>query len=154
LLTNLANHLQPLIRFDLGDRIMLGGEHCPCGSALPVLQVRGRADDMLVVPGRDGTPVTLLPLALSTVLEDEAGVFDFQLRQTGRRDWQLLLGPGAAQDAAMGARCRQRLAAFVAAQGAVELRIDIQGVAALPLERSGKLKRIVAAPRPTSVLRA
>ena len=145
LLTNLANHLQPLIRFDIGDRIVLGHESCPCGSALPVVQVQGRCDDMLVVPGRDGGPVTLLPLALSTVLEDEAGLFDFQLRQTGARELLLLLGPGAAQTPDARARFRQALAGFAAAQGAVTLRIATQGVEALPLGRSGKLKRVVAA---------
>jgi phenylacetate-coenzyme A ligase PaaK-like adenylate-forming protein len=145
LLTNLANHLQPLIRFDIGDRIVLGGESCPCGSALPVVQVQGRCDDMLVVPGCDGSPVTLLPLALSTVLEDEAGLFDFQLRQTAARELRLLLGPGAPHTPAARARYRQALAGFAAAQGAVDLRISTQGVEALPLGRSGKLKRVVAA---------
>ena len=145
LLTNLANHLQPLIRFDIGDRIVLGHESCPCGSALPVVQVQGRCDDMLVVPGRDGSPVTLLPLALSTVLEDEAGLFDFQLRQTARCELQLLLGPGAAHTPAARARYRRALAGFAAAQGAADLRIATQGVGALPLGRSGKLKRVVAA---------
>jgi phenylacetate-coenzyme A ligase PaaK-like adenylate-forming protein len=47
LLTNLANHLQPLIRFDIGDRIVLDGETCPCGSALPVVTVQGRCDDAI-----------------------------------------------------------------------------------------------------------
>lgn len=146
LLTNLANHLQPLIRFDIGDRIVLGGAPCPCGSALPVVDVQGRSDDMLVVPGRDGEPVTLLPLALSTVLEEAAGVFDFQLRQTGARDLQLLLGPDAPQTAAARARCRRVLADFAAAQGAVGLHIHTQRAGQLPLGRSGKLKRIVVAP--------
>ena len=35
LLTNLANHVQPLIRYDLGDRVTLHREPCACGSALP-----------------------------------------------------------------------------------------------------------------------
>ncbi|MBE0547399.1 MAG: phenylacetate--CoA ligase family protein [Rubrivivax sp.] len=146
LLTNLANHLQPLIRFDIGDRIVFGAEPCGCGSALPVLEVQGRCDDMLVLPGRDGGPVTLLPLALSTVLEEDAGVFDFQLRQTGVRDLQLRLGPDAPQTPAVRARCRRLLADFAAAQGAVGLRISTQLTGQLPLGRSGKLKRIVAAP--------
>ncbi|HRC36838.1 MAG TPA: phenylacetate--CoA ligase family protein, partial [Rubrivivax sp.] len=151
LLTNLANHLQPLIRFDIGDRIVLGGERCPCGSALPVVQVQGRCDDMLEVAGRDGAPVTLLPLALSTVLEDEAGVFDFQLRQTGSRDLLLLLGPSAPDTAT---RCRELLAGFAAAQGAAELRITTRRVDRLPLGRSGKLKRIVASAEPAVAFRA
>jgi len=154
LLTNLANHLQPLIRFDIGDRVVLGGERCPCGSALPVVQVQGRSDDMLVVPGRDGTAVMLLPLALSTVLEDEAGVFDFQLRQTGAAELQLLLGPCAPDTAAAQARCRNLLAEFAAAQGAADLHITTQHMDSLPLGRSGKLKRIVAAPGARAEIRA
>jgi phenylacetate-coenzyme A ligase PaaK-like adenylate-forming protein len=154
LLTNLANHLQPLIRFDIGDRIVLGGEHCPCGSALPVIQVQGRCDDMLEVAGRDGAPVTLLPLALSTVLEDEAGVFDFQLRQTGASELQLLLGPGVPDTATAQARCRRLLAEFAAAQGAVRMRITTQSVDRLPLGRSGKLKRIVASAASPAAFRA
>ena len=154
LLTNLANHLQPLIRFDIGDRIVFAAEPCRCGSALPVLEVQGRSDDMLVVPGRDGAPVMLLPLALSTVLEEGAGVFDFQLRQTGVRDLQLLLGPQAPRTAAVRMRCRRLLADFAAAQGAPGLRICTQGAEHLPLGRSGKLKRIVAAPGARAGLRA
>jgi hypothetical protein len=105
LLTNLANHVQPLIRFDIGDRIVLPGTGCPCGSALPVVQVQGRRDDTLVVRGRSGQPVTLLPLALTTVLEEEAGAFDFQLRQTAPDALRLSLGPTAARSAHARAGC-------------------------------------------------
>jgi phenylacetate-CoA ligase len=145
LLTNLANHLQPLLRVDIGDSIALGGAPCACGSNLPVLEVQGRCDDLLVLPGRQGRPVTLLPLALSTVLEDEAGVFDFQLRQAGPLAWQLCLGPGAAHDAATRERCRRVLADFAVAQGAQSPRVSTRVVPALPPGRSGKRQRIVAA---------
>jgi phenylacetate-CoA ligase len=148
LLTNLANHVQPLIRFDLGDRVRFDPEPCRCGCALPVVQVRGRRDDVLVVPGRGGEPVTLLPLALTTVLEDDAGVFDFQLRQTGARDWCLTLGPGETPTPALRARCRQVLAAFAEAQGAAGLHVAIRQASALPLGASGKCQRVVAMARP------
>ena len=145
LLTNLANHVQPLIRFDIGDRIRLPAAPCPCGSALPVLQVQGRRDDVLVVAGREGTHVTLLPLALTTVLEDEAGVFDFQLRQLDPSHWRLTLGPNSAATHALRERCRDVLAAFAHEQGAAGLHIATQHVDVLPLGPSGKLKRVVAA---------
>lgn len=149
LLTNLANHVQPLIRFDLGDRIQLDPAPCRCGCTLPVVQVRGRRDDVLVLPGLDGLPVTLLPLALTTVLEDDAGVFDFQLCQTGARAWCLTLGPGEAPTAAQRARCRQVLAAFAAAQGAARPHIVTRQADALPLGPSGKRQRVVAMPGTT-----
>jgi phenylacetate-CoA ligase len=50
LLTNLANHLQPLVRFDIGDRIVLDERPCRCGSALPLVRVEGRCDDAIVLP--------------------------------------------------------------------------------------------------------
>ncbi|HSO44176.1 MAG TPA: phenylacetate--CoA ligase family protein, partial [Rhodoferax sp.] len=91
LLTNLANHVQPLIRYDLGDQVQLRQAPCECGSALPVIEVLGRRDDAMVMAGRYGQPVTLLPLALTTVLEDEAGVFDFHLCQRDDRTLVLRL---------------------------------------------------------------
>ena len=51
LLTNLANHVQPLIRYDLGDQILLRRDPCACGSTLPVIEVQGRQDDALVMAG-------------------------------------------------------------------------------------------------------
>ena len=148
LLTNLANHLQPLIRFDIGDRIALGGLACACGSALPVVQVEGRTDDVLMLPGADGAPVMLLPLALSTVLEDEAGVFDFQLQALGPRHWRLTLGGEADRSPAARARCRTLLADFVRRQGALAPRIEVRGAEAIAPGRSGKRQRIVAAAGP------
>jgi phenylacetate-coenzyme A ligase PaaK-like adenylate-forming protein len=148
LLTNLANHVQPLIRFDIGDRVVLGAEQCACGSALPVIDVQGRRDDVLVVAGRHGDPVTLLPLALTTLLEDDAGVFDFQLQQLAGGSWRLTLGPGANASNTAAERCKRVLAEFAVAQGAVKPRIVTHRVDALPQGRSGKVKRIVAASGP------
>ncbi|MBL8344230.1 MAG: AMP-binding protein [Rubrivivax sp.] len=147
LLTNLANHVQPILRFDIGDRIVLGGAadaRCPCGSALPVIEVQGRRDDTLFVPGRAGRPVPLLPLALTTVLEDEAGAYDFQLQQTAPDALRLCLGPGAARGERARERCRRALADFAAMQGASALRISTAALPQLPLGRTGKLQRIVA----------
>jgi phenylacetate-CoA ligase len=144
LLTNLANHVQPLIRYDLGDQLTLHHERCGCGSALPVIEVQGRHDDALVMAGRGGQPVTLLPLALTTVLEDEAGVFDFQLCQ--RNDHTLVLklerqGPQA--EIAM-VRCRSALKNFAASQALNPIRVIAELGQAIPRGRSGKAQKIVA----------
>ena len=140
LLTNLANHVQPIIRLDIGDRITLPPVQCGCRSHLPVIEVQGRCDDALTFDGRDGVPVTLLPLALSTVLEDDAGVADFQLEQTGPRTLRLRLGPSA--DGACGVTCKRVLRAFAAAQGIPTLRVEVVAPAELEHGRSGKLCRI------------
>jgi phenylacetate-coenzyme A ligase PaaK-like adenylate-forming protein len=148
LLTNLANQVQPLIRYDLGDRIMFRPEPCACGSHLPAIEVQGRSDDML----RLGKPsVCVLPLALSTVLEDDAGLFDFQLVQQG--PCELLLSTGMCGPAASEAlrRARPMLAAFLARLGAADVQIHCRTDRPARRERSGKVQRIVALPRSEGV---
>lgn len=147
LLTNLANYVQPLIRYDLGDQITVSPHRCQCGSSLPVIEVQGRRDDSLVMDGLDGQPVTLLPMALTTVLEDEAGVFDFQLCQ---RDAHTLVLRLEISDAEGGAcamlRCRTALNNFAALQGLAPIQLIEELGQVIQRGRSGKAQRIVAHP--------
>ena len=144
LLTNLANHVQPLIRYDLGDRVAMSAAMCPCGSHLPVIDVEGRADDTLHLAVRDAPRRTLLPLALSTVLED-AGLFDFQLVQRGPSALELRTAQsGEGAEAAL-RRARLALTAFLDGQGARGVDIRCQRGEPLACGRSGKVRRVVAA---------
>ncbi|WP_296443102.1 phenylacetate--CoA ligase family protein [Rhodoferax sp. UBA5149] len=146
LLTNLANHVQPLIRYDLGDQITVQHERCACGSALPVIEVQGRRDDPLVMAGRNGQPVTLVPLALTTVLEDEAGVSDFQLCQRDDHTLVLRLDLHGDQAAAAKGRCRAALQRFAATQALAPIHVIVELGQAVPKGRSGKAQRVVARP--------
>ena len=144
LLTNLANHLQPLIRYDIGDRVTLHADKCACGSALPVLEVQGRCDDTLRFDSHSGRTVRVLPLALSTVLEDDAGLFDFQVIQLGPGELSLSTGArGAAATDAL-RRARGVLGTFLKSQGAAKVRIRCHRGRPPHRGRSGKLQRIVA----------
>jgi phenylacetate-coenzyme A ligase PaaK-like adenylate-forming protein len=141
LLTNLANHVQPVIRYDLGDSVTLGTARCACGSALPTLRVEGRRDDVLTFDGETG-PVRLLPLALATVMEEDADAYDFQLVGRDARTLALRL-PHAPGLEVRRAACRRALRAYLDANG-------LQGVAIVddPSEpvrdpRSGKLRRVL-----------
>ena len=143
LLTNLVNTVQPLIRYDLGDRITWHGSGCACGSALPVIEVLGRHDDVMHVPAcQSGRTVALLPLALCTVLEEECGVFDFQLRQQGPDTLVLRLGLHGEQGAATVERCRDALQRFASAQGAQPIRVLAELGCEVPRGRSGKACRV------------
>lgn len=144
LLTNLANLVQPLIRYDLGDKLIWHTQACACGSALPVIEVRGRLDEALLMAGPQGQQVTLLPLALTTVLEEEAGVFDFQLRQRNASTLVLRLDLPEAQARAAAARCRQALSKFALLQGASPIHILTEYGAPIPRGRSGKALRVLA----------
>lgn len=85
LLTNLANRVQPLIRYDLGDSLTYRAQRCRCGSPFPALEVDGRRDDILVLVSASGARVSLPPLAVATVIEESSGVHRFQVIQSGPR---------------------------------------------------------------------
>ncbi|WP_051237476.1 phenylacetate--CoA ligase family protein [Ottowia thiooxydans] len=143
LLTNLANHVQPLIRYNLGDQISMHRGRCTCGSSLPVIQVQGRGDDTFRVPGlRRGQMVSLLPLALCTVLEEECRVFDFQLEQREPSTLVVRLPLQGPEAAAAIERCRIALEAFALAQGAKPIRVIGEPGCEVPRGRSGKACRV------------
>ena len=143
LLTNLANRVQPLIRYDLGDSITTLDRPCGCGSVFPTIRVEGRCDDTLGVRNSAGDRVLLLPLALTTVLEDEARVHRFQLVQTSPTALVLRLDPDVA-DTSTVKRCRDSLDRFLRMQGAPNVRLDIERCSLQRHPVSGKLRRVVA----------
>jgi phenylacetate-CoA ligase len=139
LLTNLSNHVQPIIRYDLGDRVRFVPGVCACGSSLPVIDVEGRADDVLTLEDAQGHAVHLAPLALTTVLEDEAGVFDFQLAQRGPHALRLDVFGGAPSKGAGDA-----LRGFLREQGLGSTRVQCHSDGhSAERGRSGKQRRVV-----------
>jgi putative adenylate-forming enzyme len=144
LLTNLANKVQPLIRYELEDQVTLAPHRCACGSALPVIHVEGRGDDLLRMDARTGGTVLLLPLALSTVMEEHARVYDFQLRQCDGRTLALRLGQGAHEAGDALHRCRQALQHFAHVQGLAPLNLLDETALPMVRSRSGKLRRVLA----------
>ncbi|MFB4294889.1 hypothetical protein ACBI99_45185 [Nonomuraea sp. ATR24] len=83
LLSNLANRVQPLLRYDLGDNVLVRPDACPCGSALPAVQVQGRAAEMLEFPAGGGH-VRIFPMAFGTLLDRVPGIAQFQVVQRRR----------------------------------------------------------------------
>lgn len=143
LLTNLANHVQPLLRYELKDRIRFVPEPCPCGCAFPVIEVQGRSDDVIRLPAMDGGTVTLLPLALETAIEEASGVTRFQLLRRPDNGLELRLPAEAGDTHVAFVRCRSALQAFLEVQGAKRTLI-VHGQTEPLLERaSGKLRRVI-----------
>jgi phenylacetate-CoA ligase len=150
LLTNLANHVQPLIRYPLGDRVRWHHDACGCGSHLPVIEVEGRSDDTLTVQGRGGRPVRLLPLALGTVLEEEAGLADFQLLQQGPARLRLSTPACGPQAESALARGREALGHFLTGHGVSGVSVQCRAGCAHQLGAGGKLRRVLAAAGPAA----
>ncbi|WP_037368289.1 phenylacetate--CoA ligase family protein [Amycolatopsis orientalis] len=82
LLTNLANRVQPFLRYNLGDSVLPRPDPCPCGNPLPAVRVHGRAGDILSFPSGRGESVALAPMVFSTLFDRIPGVELFQVEQT------------------------------------------------------------------------
>lgn len=154
LITNLANRVQPLVRYDLGDSVTISTERCPCDDDRPTVRVRGRADDVLEFDAKQGEFVRVLPLAIETVLEEHAGLERFQLTQTARDELSLRIPPGDADERRRAFdRAQAALIRFLEQQGAHPVRMQLDGDAPQVEHSSGKLRRIRAkrpdAPRPS-----
>jgi len=144
LLTHLANRIQPLIRYDLGDSVTFFAERCACGNPRPSFLVEGRTDDSLCLDNGQGQRVHLAPMALTTAVEDGADVHRFQLRQTTpdgielRLDLSRSAEPERTRGAAVTALRR-----YLAAEGLPRARIDLSDEPPLLDARSGKLRQVV-----------
>ncbi len=140
LLTNLANRVQPLIRYDLGDSVTFLPDPCPCGSPLPSLRAEGRRDEVLRLLDPDGRERPLLPLVLGSVVEEVAGAGCYQVVQTGPRSLRLRLeeAPGFNRDPV----CREisrRLAEYLRSQGLPSVEVKVSGERPLRNPSGGKL---------------
>jgi len=151
LLTNLANHVQPLIRYQLGDSITFLADPCECGCPLPRLRVEGRKDDVLKLPAAHGMTITIVPLAIESVLEDRAGIHQFQLRQSGPHRLTVRFSPPAGLTRREAwPRVEHCLREFLDHQGARSTAISLDPAPPQADPVSGKLRRIrgaAASPR-------
>jgi phenylacetate-coenzyme A ligase PaaK-like adenylate-forming protein len=148
LVTNLANRVQPIIRYDLGDSIVVAPEPCACGNALPAIRLEGRRDDVVSLTASGGRVVRLLPLALTTLVEDVAGIHRFQLVQDAPDRLSLRLARGDDADRGAAWRAASRvLTDYLVQQGLASVTIALDEREPQPEPASGKLRHVIAAIR-------
>ena len=82
LVSNLANRVQPILRYDLGDSVLQRPDPCPCGDPLPAIRVQGRAADALTFETDRGERVSIAPLVVGTVADRIPELELFQIVQT------------------------------------------------------------------------
>ena len=138
LLTNLANRVQPLIRYDLGDSLRFGPDPCPCGSPLPTIQLEGRQDEMLIFTTERGGRVVVRPRTVFDLVEAAAGVESFQVVQSGPADVQVRLAVSAGADGE---------AVWEAVRCRLESELQRAGLASVRLSRASE------PPAPLSVMK-
>ena len=158
LISNLANRVQPILRYDLGDSVLVRPDPCPCGDPLPAIRVRGRAADVLVFPaavsggrdtGRDAGqspgPIIVPPLAFGTLLDRTPGIELFQVVQTAPATLRVRLrtaGPAGADPERVWRSVLDGIAGLLASHGLHHVAVER---ADEPPERSpgGKYRTVV-----------
>jgi phenylacetate-coenzyme A ligase PaaK-like adenylate-forming protein len=144
LVTNLANYVQPVIRYQLGDSVTISNQPCPCGSPLPTVTVEGRTDEILRVPRSGGGEAVLLPMAIATVVEENAGVRRYQIVQTAADALTIRLEnhPGTDRDEVW-RRVRKSLTDYLRRHGATAVVLHLAPEPPQAHPASGKLRHVL-----------
>ena len=147
LLTNLANRVQPLIRYDLGDSVLARPDPCPCGNPLPAIRVSGRCDDVLRLLDATGRAVSVLPLAIGSVADETAGLLRSQLIQSGPSEVtvRVAIQPGSAAGTVW-STLHANLHTWLASQGLANVRLIRSARAPEGSATSGKFRQVIGRP--------
>ena len=136
LVTNLYNHTQPLIRYEITDQVTLIDGPCPCGSRFRRIEdPQGRLDD--VFEYAEGLSVH--PHVFRSALGRQPAIMEYQVRQT-RRGATIRIVTTAPVDVDA---LQVQVTGALGALGLADPRVVIETVTSLPRQASGKLKRFV-----------
>jgi len=135
--THLATRDFPFIRYRTGDIGVLDDQPCACGRGLPLLKdIQGRTTDFVVA--QDGT--VMHGLALVYVVRDLPGVKEFKIVQESLDLTRIFL----VTDALFQPECEQTIMAGFKRRLGAGVEIEIERVAVIPKEASGKFRYIVS----------
>jgi len=135
-ITNLFNHAEPLIRYELTDETALIDEPCPCGSAMRRIDdIEGRSDDVFRYTGG----LVVHPLIFRSCLGHERDIIEYQVSQTQR-------GASIAirtQDHVDTSVLAKALESELLRVGLPDPSVTVEIVDGFDRQKTGKLKRFV-----------
>jgi phenylacetate-coenzyme A ligase PaaK-like adenylate-forming protein len=153
LVTNLLNTVQPLLRYELTDSLVIDDKPCQCGSPFLSVRVMGRTDDTFYLVDDRGRSQVHPPIPLEVALLGLQGLLQYQLvheRQNGLRI--AFVADAGADPGEVAAGIDARLARYLDEHGLLgEMRYAIEQVDAIERHaRSKKLRQITSrVARPT-----
>ncbi len=135
--TGLINNVMPLIRYEVGDRVVLSSPEsiCDCGRSFSMIkEVEGRLDDTVFT--KDGTPVG----RLDPIFKGGGGVQEAQIVQNESGDISIFVVPNEQYNKQKERWLRDQLVKRVGS----DLGIKIVEVEKLSKESNGKFKSVVS----------
>ncbi len=134
--TSLVRFMQPLLRFDIGDRLALSDRTCSCGCKLPLIeQLDGRSDDGLIT--REGRRVTqIINYHVFSVLHH---VKEGQIVQDTLDDYRIRLVPSEGYTPAEGERAKQL---FLNRLGS-NVNVTLEVVETIERTKNGKFRSVL-----------
>ena len=147
LITNLTNLVQPIIRYELTDSVRLMEQPCICGSPFPVIEIRGRADDVLHFVDAGNRIRDCLPLRFYTALIACPQLDFLQIVHVRQNELELRIQPTPTADSAqVCADAKAHLQAVLAKDNLEQtVRVKVVTVDAVARTRgAGKLKVVMS----------
>ena len=141
LITNLANRVQPIIRYDLGDSVAVNPQPCSCGSPLPVIRVEGRSGDILALAAPHGETVRVWPLAMARSRRRSPGAARAAHPGQPRGAAGEGRAGGGADRETVSTHVQRRLEDFLARQGLANVSVSVSHDPPQQ-ERSGKFRQV------------
>lgn len=139
LVTDLANYVQPIIRYHVNDCVRLSEQPCECGCDLPVLEISGRMGDTLRLNGMDvAFPVAYFMLA------DVDGLMNWQLVQPKHNSVELRFQESyGANRAEVACAVSRKLKESLLSYGCGEVDVTLSDEAFIKNPRGGKTPHII-----------
>jgi phenylacetate-coenzyme A ligase PaaK-like adenylate-forming protein len=144
LVTNLANHVQPIIRYEIGDIVTMATKPCGCGSNMPLIDhIEGRDSEVLYVQTENGLR-QIQPMILEIALIHMLHLREYQLIQEQDTRVRALIEPlpGTTFDHDRANRImREQLQTYGLDQ---KLNVELETVEKLRTNGDHKFQRVVS----------
>jgi phenylacetate-coenzyme A ligase PaaK-like adenylate-forming protein len=143
LLTNLANFVQPIIRYEVGDIVTMATEPCNCGNHLPLIAaIDGRDSDVFHIETESGARAlqpTIFELAIGRVLDAR----EYQIIQEDNNRFRIKIEPLPGKTIDL-QRAEDAVKADLEQYGlGKKLRVEVEIVDRLTPDGDQKFQRIV-----------
>ncbi|MBI3546809.1 MAG: phenylacetate--CoA ligase family protein [Gammaproteobacteria bacterium] len=137
LITDLANHAFPFIRYEIGDvGVMSDDAPCACGITLPKLaKIEGRIADVVVLRDR-----LLTPPNFTILMSDIRGIKSYQIRQDSMDELNVYIVADSDYTEEVG----QYVLSSIKKMAGEQVRVQLEKVAEIAVPESGKRRFIIS----------